>query len=128
VSGVTYDTGVLIAAERGERVIWAMHRRALERGHRPVIPAPVLAQAWRGGSRAQLSRFRRGCRIEDMTEALALGAGALLAATGGSDIVDATVVSSAASRGDVILTSDPDDLRALADVGPHPPEVRTIRV
>jgi predicted nucleic acid-binding protein len=127
VSGVTYDAGVLIAAERGERAAWAVHRRALERGHRPVIPAPDLAQAWRGGPQPQLSRVRRGCRIEDMTETLALAAGTLLAATGSSDIVDATVVASAASSGDVILTSDRDDLRALADVVPHPPEVRTTR-
>jgi hypothetical protein len=126
VSGVTYDAGMLIAAERGERLAWAVHRRALERGHRPVIPAPVLAQAWRGGPQPQLSRFRRGCRIEDMTETLALAAGTLLAATGSSDIVDATVVASAASRGDLVLTSDPDDLLALADVLPLPPEVRTI--
>jgi hypothetical protein len=36
------------------------------------------------------------------------------AAAGSADIVDATVVASAASRRDVMLTSDPRDLRQLA--------------
>lgn len=30
--GITYDTGALIAAERNNRRIWALHRRALEQG------------------------------------------------------------------------------------------------
>lgn len=29
---MTYDTGALIAAERNDRRLWALHRRALERG------------------------------------------------------------------------------------------------
>jgi hypothetical protein len=29
VSGLTYDTGALLAAEAADRRIWALHRRAL---------------------------------------------------------------------------------------------------
>jgi hypothetical protein len=58
--GVTYDTGALIAAESKDRALWALHRRTLERRLRPVVPAGVLGQAWRGGRQAELSRLLSG--------------------------------------------------------------------
>src|SRR5260370_38430755 len=65
VTGVAYDSGALIAAERGERRMWARHRALLLRRVVPVVPAPVVAQSWRGISpQAQLSRLLAGCRIE----------------------------------------------------------------
>ena len=44
VTGVTYDSGALIAAERGERAIWARHRALLLRRVVPTAPAAVVAQ------------------------------------------------------------------------------------
>ena len=41
--GVTYDAGALIAAERGERRMWARHKALLLRREVPVAPAPVAA-------------------------------------------------------------------------------------
>jgi hypothetical protein len=52
--------------------------------------------------------------LEALTPELAQQAGALLAQTGGSNAVEATVVASAAQRGDIVVTVDGDDLRALA--------------
>jgi hypothetical protein len=49
--GVTYDTGALIAADRGERRMWARHRALLTLREVPTVPAPVVAQSWRGGGR-----------------------------------------------------------------------------
>lgn len=112
--GITYDTGALLAAEANRREIWALHARALERGQRPVVPAAVLAQAWRGGSQAQLSRLLRGCRIEDLDEQRARAAGVACARSAQRDIVDASVVAGALARRDLVVTSDPDDLRAIA--------------
>jgi hypothetical protein len=62
--GVTYDTGALVAADRGERRQWARHRALLARRDIPTVPAPVLAQAWRGGSRQALlsTAMPRGAR------------------------------------------------------------------
>jgi hypothetical protein len=114
VSGYTYDTGVLIAAERNDRFVWALHRRVLEQGDAPSIPSAVLAQGWRGGPQAQLSRLLAGCELRPLTEAQARSAGSLLARTRTSDVVDASVVVVARERGDQILTSDPDDLRPLS--------------
>jgi hypothetical protein len=70
--GTTYD-GALLAAEANRRELWAIHARSLQRGERPVVPAGVLGQAWRGGPQAQLSRLLRGCRIEDLDEGRARG-------------------------------------------------------
>ena len=114
MSGYTYDTGVLIAAERNDRFVWALHRRLLERGDAPSVPSTVLAQSWRGGPQAQLSRLLAGCEVRPLTEAQARVAGSLLARTRTTDIVDASVVVVARERGDQVLTSDPDDLGPLS--------------
>ncbi len=114
MSGVTYDSGALIAAERGSESIWALHRRLLERGVCPTISTPVLGQVWRGGPQAQLSRLLRGCRVEPLSEPQARAAGAALAASDHKDIVNAVVMVTALARGDLVLTSDPDDLRRIA--------------
>jgi len=115
MSGLTYDTGALIAAEANRRELWALHARSLQRGLRPNVPAGVLAQAWRGGPQANLSRLLRGCRIEELTEQRARGAGVACASAGTSDVVDAAVVVGALARNDLVVTSDPDDLRRIAD-------------
>ena len=114
MSGITYDAGALIAAERNSPSMWALHRRALERGVRPTLSTAVLGQVWRGGPQPQLSRLLRGCRVDPLSESHARSAGAALAASGGSDLIDAAVVVTALTREDLIVTSDPRDLRAIA--------------
>ena len=47
-SGITYDAGALIAAERGDVRVGGIHADALRRGVSPTVPAGVLAQVWRG--------------------------------------------------------------------------------
>ncbi|MBA3907545.1 MAG: twitching motility protein PilT [Pseudonocardiales bacterium] len=111
--GVVYDTGALLAAERANRALWVLNDEMLRRGVRPVVPSVVLAQAWRGGPQPNLSRLLKGCVIESLAENAAREVGRLLAAAGRPDIVDAAVVVSAGSRGDLIVTSDPDDLAEL---------------
>ena len=114
MNGVTYDTGALVAADRGSPRMRAYHELALKSGHVPVVPTGVLAQAWRGGPQPGLSRLLAGCRVEALDEPLARSAGAALALAETSDVVDASVVVSAALRDDVIVTSDPDDIQHLA--------------
>ena len=113
MGGVTYDTGALIAAERGDRRVWALHRRAIERGMVPTVPAGVLGQGWRGGPQAQMSRLLAGCRVEIFDEARARSAGAACGLAGTADVVDASVVVGAAARGDLVVTSDKGDLVQL---------------
>ncbi len=115
MSGLTYDTGALIAADRLDRAVWVLHRRTLERGMTPTVPAGVLAQAWRGdGRQANLARFLRPCDVEPLDEFRARTVAAALSATGTADVIDASVVVGAALRNDAVVTSDAGDLRVLA--------------
>ncbi|HEX7672116.1 MAG TPA: hypothetical protein VF395_21120 [Polyangiaceae bacterium] len=53
------------------------------------------------------------------SEALAQIAGKALKATGGSNTIDAIVMASAAQRGDVVYTSDIEDLLVFEDAFPE---------
>ena len=119
MSGATYDSGALIAADRDDRRLWALHRRLLERGQTPTVPAGVLGQCWRGGPQPRLSQLLAGCQVEDLTEPLARPAGALLGTTGRVDVIDASVVVGALVRGDGVFSSDRVDLEALATGTPR---------
>jgi hypothetical protein len=114
MSGVTYDAGALIAAERDSKSMWGFHRRVLEDGMRPQLSTAVLGQVWRGGPQPLLSRFLRGCRILPLTESQARAAGAVLAHSGTDDLIDAVVVVDAMAHGGILVTSDPDDMRRIA--------------
>lgn len=115
--GLIYDAGALVAAERGSAAMWRIHKKSLERGVEPLVYSPVLAQVWRGGNgkQALLARFLTGCRLEGFSVAAAYDVGRLLAVSGTGDIVDAAVVLNAIWRQDAVVTSDPGDLRYLAD-------------
>jgi predicted nucleic acid-binding protein len=117
VRAIVYDTGVLIAAERGERRVWAEHRARLEAGMVPCVPSPVIAQASCSPRQVQLRRLLRGCEVVAFTEADGHRAGALLAKWRTADVVDATVVALAVEPGADIQTSDADDIRRLIEAG-----------
>ncbi len=112
---VIYDTGALLCVERGNRQFLLYHRGLMAKDITPCVPAPVLAQAWRGGPQAQLSRLLKSCQLEPMHETTAKAAGRACALAGTSDIVDATVVVTAAERDATIVTSDDGDLKRIAD-------------
>lgn len=113
-TGLTYDTGALIAAERGDRFVWSLHRAALARGMVPIIPGGVLAEAWRGGPQPRLSQLLLGCDVEPLARDQARATGSLAARAKTSQIVDASVVECALRRGHAVVTSDPSDLQTLA--------------
>jgi hypothetical protein len=113
--GVTYDSAALIAADKGERRMWARHRALLVRREVPTVPAPVVAQSWRGsGRQAQLARLLTGCHVESLDDVRARSAGALAAQASTSDVVDACVVEGALRRNDLVVSSDYDDLQLIA--------------
>jgi hypothetical protein len=53
---IVYDAGVLVAAERDDRSVWADHRIRLEVGAVPTTTAPVVAQVSRSARQVQLRR------------------------------------------------------------------------
>lgn len=114
--GVTYDTGALIAADRNDRTMWALHAGFLAEEIAPTVPAPVLAEAWRGGSRqANLARFLALCIVEGMDDERAKAVGVLAGKSSHDDIVEVAVVEGAIRRRDAIVTSNPTHIHAIAD-------------
>ena len=119
--GLTLDTGALIGYERGDRQARAIVRSARDNGRSLTIPAVVLAEAWRGGNARWLNDLLDAAQIEPLTDELARRAGELLARTHTSHTIDALVAVSAAQRGDVVVTADPDDMQVYVD------DLRTVR-
>ncbi len=117
MAGATYDTGALIAGDRNDRGMWALHVGFIAEEVVPTVPAPVVAEAWRGGSRqTSLARMLAGCDIEGMTADQARHVGELAARADHGDVVDVAVVEGAARRGDdVILTSNESHIRQVIE-------------
>jgi hypothetical protein len=112
-SGLTLDTGALIAAEKQAERFWSIWAAAMKRNARVTVPAAVVAQAWRG-NRPVIARIVGACAVDvlDLEEAKSIGL-LLAKSRRRSDVVDAAVVIGALRRGDAIATSDPDDIRGL---------------
>jgi hypothetical protein len=115
-NGVTLDAGPLIQLDRNDRRVAVLLARADQNGDRVIVPGSALAQAIRDPVRqARLARLLR----QPLTKVVALdrvdatGVGRLLAVSGTSDIADAHVVVCARRSNTSVVTSDPDDLRAL---------------
>ncbi|MFL6124625.1 type II toxin-antitoxin system VapC family toxin [Actinophytocola sp.] len=113
---VVYDAGALLAAERGDDRMRALHRRFLLHGISPDVPSPVLTQAWRDGSRqVGLTRLLKGCAVLPTDEEVAKHAGVLLRMSRTCDAVDAIVVATAMKYAATVVTSDPKDLQQISD-------------
>jgi hypothetical protein len=116
IAGLTLDAGALIAIDRGDRRMIALLQAAVEKGVAIRVPAGVVGQAWRDRARqVTLARFLRSREVEipALDEHLARAAGELCGLASTSDVIDASVVLTARTENDTILTSDPDDLRRL---------------
>ena len=108
------DAGALIAYERGSRTVQAFLERASRQGEDVRTTTAVVAQTWHGDARqARLAKLLRGLDERQLTSEQARLVGRLLRRAGTADVVDGTMVD-IAGDGDEILTSDPDDIRALA--------------
>ena len=110
------DAGAFVAVERGDRDTAALVKRERLAERAPLTHGGVVAQVWRGGAgrRAILARLLAGVDVQALDISLGKRAGMLLGRSGGADAIDAAIVC-LAGDGDEILTSDPNDLRALAE-------------
>jgi hypothetical protein len=111
------DSGALIALEKNDRIMWRRLKTALLASSVPVSHGGIVGQVWRGGGprQALLARALEAIEVRPLDETLGRAAGALLARTGGADVIDAALVL-LADDGDDIVTSDPEDLEPLAAV------------
>jgi predicted nucleic acid-binding protein len=124
VTGITLDTGALIALERRHQRMKHLFQRMLERDVTITVPADVVGEWWRGRTDLR-EAILDSVDVEVLTLPLAKVAGEALAAIPGATLVDAIVMASAASRGDTVLSSDVKDLERLRR---HFPGVRVMGV
>jgi hypothetical protein len=118
MTALVLDAGALIALDRNDRSVWAMLRNAADDSAQVSVPAGVIAQAWRDGSRqALLARALVHCEEVPLEGSLARATGLLCGRAGTTDIVDASVALISAARSQTgpvaLVTSDPADLRHL---------------
>lgn len=108
------DAGAFVALERNDRAMWRRLKAALQASEPPVSHGGVVAQVWRGGRgrQALLARALGGVEVVGLDGALGREAGVLLGRCRTRNAIDAAVVA-LADDDDLILTSDPDDIRAL---------------
>lgn len=115
--GLTFDTGALIALERRKQRMRQIVERALAKDQPITVPADVVGEWWRGRTDLR-EAILESVDVEPLTVALAKLAGEALALVPGATLVDAVVMASAAARGDVVYSSDIDDLEKLLRVFP----------
>lgn len=111
------DAGAVIAVSRADQRARAALAAALEAGADVSIPAVVVAETVRGAADdAPVNRIIKAVgEVSTADERVGRTAGQLLGAAQSDSTIDALVVASAIDAGGaVILTGDPDDLRALA--------------
>lgn len=112
--GVTFDTGVLIAIERRKSRALQIHERLGELGVTINVPWAVLTEWWRGRTDVR-ETILATVDVEIPTVELAKLAGLALAQSKNkpATTIDAIVMASAALRGDLVYTSDVEDLERL---------------
>lgn len=115
---VMFDTGAVIALERGDQKIRKLHRLATDHGYQIVGITPVIAEWWRRGKREkERERILRTLVIEPPDVHVARFAGEAIGLVQAS-VVDALVMAAASIRSDTVYTSDLGDLERLLEVFP----------
>ena len=108
------DAGAFLAVERGDRRVLALLKREQLAGRAPRTHGGIIGQVWRDGARqANVARLLKATEVAPLGAELGKRAGALLGRAKRTDVIDAALVLLGVDR-DEVLTSDPDDLIALA--------------
>jgi hypothetical protein len=110
------DAGALIAFEKNDRRVRTLIELASTHGASLHTTGGVVAQVWRDGSRqARLARLLGSglVHVQALDREEAQATGAVCAASGTRDVVDASVVLLARRHHAVVVTSDPADLRRI---------------
>jgi hypothetical protein len=126
MAALVFDSGALIALERGDRGVAALLVAAAEGGAEAVTSSACVAQVWRNPARqARLTRALAGFVERELDPRRARDCGALLARSETRDIADAAV-SLLADNGDTVLTSDPRDIEHLLSAAGTRARVRSV--
>jgi hypothetical protein len=127
--GLTFDTGALIGLERARHLMRRVYDTAVSNDIPITVPAVVVAEWWRAGVKEKdRARILRSVRVEPVSDLIARIAGVALTLVPGAGTVDALVMASASLRkGELVYTSDPEDLENLRDGVPQFSGVRIER-
>jgi len=115
--GLMLDAGALVAFDRGDRQVAALVEAARRRNVRVVTSSGCVSEAWRGGGprQARLARLLMGVGERPLDAAVSRRVGELCSRARRDDVIDAHVCV-LTRDGDVVLTSDVDDLKHLLKV------------
>ncbi len=112
VTGITFDTGMLIALEKHKPRANEVFQRAHERRVPMIVPTAVIAEWWRGRSDVR-DGILAAVFVEPMTERISKAAGEAIGSVRGATVVDAIVMASAAATSGLVYSADVDDLTRL---------------
>jgi hypothetical protein len=126
MAAVVFDSGALIALDRGDRQIGALLHEAARQGIEAVTSCACVAEAWRDPARqARLTRALAGMVERPLDSHAARQCGVLLARSHTSDIADAAIAL-LARPADVVLTSDPGDITRLVKTTASSARIRAV--
>jgi hypothetical protein len=117
IRGLVLDAGALLAIERADPRVRELLRRAVVNDWSLAVPAGALARAWRGGPRQDRLLHllaQPEVNVAVLDEATAKAVGQLCGITGQSDVIDVHVALHATETRCHVVTSDPDDMRAIS--------------
>jgi hypothetical protein len=107
------DAGGLIAVDRLDRKVGAILRVAQQEKMSVRTSAAVVAQVWRSGSlQANLARVLAGIDAASLDSIAGRSVGEVLALSSTADVVDGHLGIIVRS-GDIVLTSDPKDIKKI---------------
>lgn len=121
MTDVVLDSGALSMFAAGDTRVLAVLEAAQRDGGIAHVPTVCLVESLTGRPRdANLNRCLKGTRTVPLDEPDARSAAARRAVVGGEDAADPAVVAAAARLGTVVVTTDPEDISALATAADPP--------
>src|ERR1017187_3871613 len=120
------DAGALVAVDRRDRLIGAQLRVLQQQGTPIRVSSAVVGQVWRDGRKqAILARVLAGVGVEALGKEDGKRNGGLLALARPAAVVDAPLALMTAPA-DLVLTSDPGDIRELLQARGVPARVQGV--
>jgi predicted nucleic acid-binding protein len=118
--GIVYGAGALRAAAHGDRMLWALHRAALNYGIVPVATVGAVADAYRAEARGdRLDALLAGTEVEPLGREGAQRVGELASRAGTTDLVAVLTAETAARRNAAVVSTRQAALRAATVVLGH---------
>ena len=113
MSNVVLDAGALLALDRNDKTMW-LRLKIAEQNQLPIIThCGIVGQVWRHPSgQARLAKVLTSVVVVPVDDRLGRAAGLLLTANRSADVIDAALAC-LCRPGDVLYTSDIDELSAL---------------